>query len=34
LKYFNRREFVMGDENVFDKMDMDLLTRLDSLREL
>lgn len=34
MKYFNRREFVMGDENVFDKMDMDLLSRIDSLREL
>jgi len=24
----------MGNENVFDKMDMDLLSRIDSLREL
>ena len=34
MKYFNKIEFVMGNENVFDKMDMDLLSRIDSLREL
>lgn len=34
MRNFNRREFVMGDENVFDKMDMDLLTRIDVLRDL
>jgi len=34
MKYFKENEFVMGTENVFDKMDSDLLKKLDSLREL
>jgi len=34
MKYFKESEFVMGEENVFNKMDSDLLHRLDLLREL
>jgi uncharacterized protein YcbK (DUF882 family) len=34
MRYFNKKEFVMGDENVFHKMDADLLHRLDLLRGL
>jgi uncharacterized protein YcbK (DUF882 family) len=34
MRYFKENEFVMGDENVFHKMDADLLHRLDLLREL
>jgi len=32
--HFTESEFVMGEENVFDKMDLDLLHRLDLLRGL
>ena len=34
MRYFKESEFVMGEENVFHKMDADLLHRLDTLREL
>ena len=34
MRYFKDSEFVMGDKNVFHKMDADLLHRLDLLREL
>lgn len=34
MKYFKPSEFVMSEENVFDKMDLDLLSRLDTLRGL
>jgi len=34
MKYFKESEFVMGEEQVFNKMDSDLLHRLDLLREL
>lgn len=33
MKYFNQSEFVMGKENVFNKMDTSLLARIDILRE-
>ncbi len=32
MKYFKESEFMMGTENVFDKMDKDLLKLLDKLR--
>lgn len=34
LRYFDKEEFVMGKEIVFDKMDSDFLYMLDELREL
>jgi len=34
MRYFKIEEFVMGDENVFDKMDTDFLNILDNLRGL
>jgi uncharacterized protein YcbK (DUF882 family) len=34
MRYFRETEFIMGDKNVFNKMDADLLDRLDVLREL
>ena len=34
MKYFRNTEFMMGNENVFDKMDKNLLTQLDELRGL
>ena len=34
MKYFKDTEFVMGKENVFSKMDADLLYKLDLLRGL
>jgi uncharacterized protein YcbK (DUF882 family) len=33
MKYFDDSEFVMGEEVVFNKMDLTLLTLLDTLRE-
>lgn len=33
MKYFKENEFVMGEENVFHKMDTSLLARIDILRE-
>ena len=33
MKYFNKNEFVMGKENVFDKMEPEFLLMLDDLRE-
>ena len=34
MKHFKEEEFMMGGENVFHKMDQDLLNMLDNLREL
>lgn len=33
LEYFSREEFIMGEENVFDKMDSEFLYKLDDLRD-